>query len=172
MMRSENGGMTRGRYRGHMPIRPVVVVLIGLLVASALPATAQQPLSRVDSTRAQLRTTLRAFYFSLAHRDWETLTADILPAKVVAHRPAPEALVMAARLPERLAKAAGSAPPADAPRACPSSAAALVDQARITLDGDWAEVSVPNCGGTTGADEFRFIHFEGRWRIVYIELAR
>ena len=159
---------------GRMPIRPVVVVLVGVMMASALLATAQQPLlTRADSTQAQLRTTLRAFYFSLAHHDWEALTADILPAKVVAHRPAPEALVTAARLPDRPTKAAGSAPPADAPPACPSSAAALVDLARITLDGDWAEVSVPRCGGTTaGADEFRFIHFERRWRIVYIDLSR
>jgi hypothetical protein len=156
-----------------MSIRAVVVVLVPVLIAAALPATAQQPLTPADSTPAQLRTTLRAFYFSLAHRDWEALTADILPAKVVAHRPAPESLVMAARLPDRPARAAGSAPPADDPPACSSSASALVDRARITLDGDWAEVSVPSCGGTTpGADEFRFIHFEGRWRIVYIDLSR
>jgi len=48
-----------------------------------------------------------------------------------------------------------------------------VDQAAITLDGDWAEVSVPRCAGTAvGADEFRFIRFERRWRVIYIALFR
>ena len=50
-----------------------------------------------DSAQAHVRTTLHAFYFNLAHRDWEALTADILPAKIVAHRPAPAALVATAR---------------------------------------------------------------------------
>ena len=47
------------------------------------------------------------------------------------------------------------------------------DQAAFTLEGDWAEVSVPRCGMTAGgADEFRLIRFEGRWRVVYIDLFR
>jgi hypothetical protein len=38
-----------------------------------------------------------------------------------------------------------------------------VDQAAIQLDGDWAEVSVPRCSGTSaGADEFRLLYFEER----------
>jgi len=46
-----------------------------------------------------------------------------------------------------------------------------VDQAIITLDGDWAEVTVPSCASPlAGADEFRLIRFEGRWRFVYIRL--
>ena len=59
----------------------------------AAPAATAQQRSQVDSTKAQLRTTLRAFYFNLAHQDWEALAADILSAKIVASRPAPEALV-------------------------------------------------------------------------------
>jgi hypothetical protein len=42
-----------------------------------------------------------------------------------------------------------------------------VERAAITLEGGWAEVSVPRCAG---ADEFRLIHFDARWRIVHIEL--
>ena len=156
-------------------IRPAIVSLVGVLVASAPPAAAQQPLTQRDSTQVQLRTALRAFYFSLAHRDWEALSAEILPAKVVAHHPAPEALVMAARHPGHAVHGAplGSAPAATDPPGCSTNATAVVEQAIITLDRDWAEVSVPRCGATTGgADEFRFIRFEGRWWIVYIELFR
>jgi hypothetical protein len=122
----------------------------------------------VDSTRAQIHTTLRAFYFNLAHHDWEALTADILAAKVVAHRPAPEAMVLAAEDRTR-----GLSPTADDGVACSSGATALVDRAGITLAGDWAEVSVPRCtAGLSGTDEFRLIHFEERWRVVYIDLFR
>lgn len=156
-----------------MPIRPAVVALVGALMTTARPATAQQPRTHPDSSQAQLRTTLRAFYFSLAHQDWEAVSADILPAKVVAHRPAPQALVVASKRPARRARPMGSAPAADDPPGCSTKAEALVDQAIITRDGDWSEVSVPRCGVTPGAaDEFRFIHFEGRWRIVYIDLFR
>jgi hypothetical protein len=155
-------------------IRPAVVALTAVLLASA-PAAAQQPLTQRDSTHVRLRTALRAFYFSLAHQDWEALSAEILPAKVVAHHPAPEALVLAAGQPGHAVHAAtpGSAPAATDPPGCSTNATAVVEQAIITLDRDWAEVSVPRCGATTGgADEFRFIRFEGRWWIVYIELFR
>jgi len=154
-----------------MPIRPAVVALVGALLTSALPAGAQQPLPPADSTEAHLRTTLRAFYFSLAHQDWEALSADILPAKVVAHRPVPAALALAARLHARPAGSFGSASAADDPPACASNAPALVDQAMIILDGDWAEVMVPHCVKPPNeTDEFRFVRFEGRWWIVYINL--
>ncbi len=57
-------------------------------------------------------------------------------------------------------------------RSAPPDAHALVEEGVITLDGDWAEVSVPRCASTlVGADEFRFVRFEGRWWIVYIALA-
>jgi hypothetical protein len=138
-------------------------VLALVLSAWTVSATAQESPIQPDSARAQIHTSLRAFYFNLAHQDWEALTADILAAKVVAHRPAPEALVLAAA-------SAGPSARGDEPAAC-SSNQALVDQATITLDGDWAEVSVPRCTATlAGADEFRLIHFEERWRFVYIDL--
>jgi hypothetical protein len=145
-----------------MSLRRALPVLAAVLSAWTVSATAQQSPIRPDSARAQIHTSLRAFYFNLAHQDWEALTADILAAKVVAHRPAPEALVLAA-------SAAGSL--AEEPAACPSNQAALVDQAIITLDGNWAEVSVPRCAAAlAGADEFRLIHFEERWRFVSIDL--
>jgi hypothetical protein len=49
---------------------------------------------------------------------------------------------------------------------------AAVEQAVIELDGDWAEVSVPRCSPAVGADEFRLIRFDGRWRFVYIHLSQ
>lgn len=143
-----------------MPIPRALLVLATVLSAWTVSGTAQQSPIQPDSARAQIHTSLRAFYFNLAHEDWEALTADILAAKVVAHRPAPEALVLSA----------ASAGVLSAPPAC-SSTEALVDQAAITLDGDWAEVSVPRCtGALAGGDEFRLIHFEERWRFVYIDL--
>jgi len=142
------------------PIPRALLVLATVLSAWTVSGTAQQSPIQPDSARAQIHTSLRAFYFNLAHEDWEALTAHILAAKVVAHRPAPEALVLSA----------ASAGVLSAPAAC-SSTEALVDQAAITLDGDWAEVSVPRCtGALAGADEFRLIHFEESWRFVYIDL--
>jgi hypothetical protein len=135
-----------------------------VLIVWTARASAQAPI-QPDSARAQIHTSLRSFYFNLAHHDWEALTADILAAKVVAHRPAPEALLAAA--------SAGAFPLADGPATCSSNQAALVDQAIITLEGSWAEVSVPRCPAAlagAGADEFRLIHFEERWRFVYIAL--
>ncbi len=139
-----------------MPFRRVALALVTLLIAATATAAALQAPAQRDSTRAQIHRTLRAFYFNLAHDDWEALTADILPAKVVAHRSAPEGLVMAATTGD--------------PGLCASPATPLVDQAAITLDGDWAEVSVPRCAAPRGADEFRLIRFERRWRFVYIDL--
>ena len=133
-----------------------------MLSAWTVSATAQQSPIRPDSARAQIHTSLRAFYFNLAHQDWEALTADILAAKVVAHRPAPEALVLAASATSLVAEERAT---------CSSNRAALVEQALITLDGNWAEVSVPRCtAAVAGADEFRLIHFEQRWRFVFIDL--
>jgi len=145
-----------------MPLVRAPLVLALLLSAWTAGATAQQSPIQPDSARAQIHTSLRAFYFNFAHQDWEALTADILAAKVVAHRPAPEAMVLAA--------SAGASSVADEPAACAPNQA-LVDQATMTLDGDWAEVSVPRCtAALAGADEFRLIHFEERWRFVYIDL--
>ena len=145
-----------------MPLPRAPLVLALVLSAWTVGAAAQQSPIQPDLARAQIHTSLRAFYFNLAHQDWEALTADILAAKVVAHRPAPEALVLAASAASSLT---------DEPAACSSNQTALVDQAIITLDGNWAEVSVPRCtAALAGVDEFRLIHFEERWRFVYIDL--
>src|SRR5687768_11264865 len=109
-----------------MPIRRAGLAIVVALIASPASAPAQHSPTQPDSIRAQIHRTLRAFYFNLAHHDWEALTADILAAKVVAHRPAPEILV-----------------PTAAPAKCSSTAAAMVDQAGIMLEGDWAEATVP-----------------------------
>lgn len=148
--------------------RRVSFALVAALTTSTITATAQQAAGLPDSVRAEIHTTLRAFYFNLAHQDWEAVSADILPAKVVAHRPAPDAFVLAATAP---ARSSGHSPAADDPVACPAKGTIFVDQAAIAVDGDWAEVSVPRCvGSATGVDEFRLIHFERRWRFVYIDL--
>jgi hypothetical protein len=128
------------------------------MLAAATPAPAQRVPARVDSARGEIRTTLRSYYFSLAHHDWEALTADILAAKVVAHRPAPDSLVAAA---------AAAASRGTAPTYCASEAPRVADS-DVMLEGDWAEVSVPHC---RGADEFRLIRFEARWRIVYSRIS-
>jgi hypothetical protein len=105
----------------------------------------------------QIRQTLRSFYFNLAHGDWESLTADILAAKVVAHRSPP----------------AGMSPREFDARACGGRQGPQVDQAAIALSAGWAEVLVPRCeAAVAGADEFRMINFEYRWRFVAIHLSQ
>lgn len=132
-------------------------LLVALLALSPATVAAQDPAARLDSARAQIQTTLRAFYFNLAHRDWEAMTAYILAAKVVAHRPPPESLARASHAAD--------------PKQCSSSSSALVDHAIVIFEADWAEVSVPRCTAmAVGADEFRLIRFESRWRFVAIEL--
>jgi hypothetical protein len=128
------------------------------------PAAAQHPTVPMDSARAELRTTLRAFYFNLAHRDWEALAAQVLSAKVMASHP----------VPERLLTLAAHVAPADPSAECSSAANARVDHATIGLDGDWAGALVPHCppAPTARADEFRLVRFERRWRIIYIDLSQ
>ena len=154
-----------GEGRGTNPVTSrTAFALLAVLLTATVAGTAQQS---PDSARAQIHTRLRAFYFNLAHQDWEALTADILAAKVVAHRPAPAALVAAAASPSREVRGSASYHRA----ACSSRATPLVDQSVMLLHGDWAEVSVPRCGTVGGGeDEFRLIHFEQRWRIVSINL--
>lgn len=147
-----------------MPLPRAPLLLAAVLITSAVTANAQQSPESPDSARAQIRTSLRAFYFSLSHGDWEALSGHTLGAKVDANRRAPEALL-------RAAASARTSAAADAPAACSSKHAPLVDQAIITLDGKWAAVSVPRCtAALTGSDEFRLIHFEERWRFAYIDL--
>jgi hypothetical protein len=130
-------------------------MLAGVLFTGVLPVMAQGPQTGPDVTQARLRSTLHGFYFSLAHHDWNALSQDILPAKIVANRHFPEALALTST----------------AIRGTCAGDVAHVDQARITLDGDWADVAVPRCArAAEGTDEFRFIHYQGRWWIVYIAL--
>lgn len=135
-----------------------------ILLALALgPLTAMaQHTPPVDSSRAQIQQTLRSWYFSLAHHDWNAVTEDILAAKVVAHRLPPVALLRNQEIESGAALEIGH---------CAAGEIALVEAARIDWDGDWAEVWVPRCGaGLQGGDSFRLIHFEQRWRFVYIHL--
>jgi hypothetical protein len=151
-----------------MSIRRIAVAAAVMLLTLALPATAQRTTDQQDSAEAQLRSVLRSFYFNLAHHDWEAIAADILSAKVMASRPAPASIQTVTRDRARPQRSAGSA---DGPVACSLSTSAVVDEATIQLDGDWAGVSIPRCGaGSAGADEFRLIQFEKRWRFVYIDL--
>lgn len=58
-----------------------------------------------------------------------------------------------------------------AARLCSGNDEPQVDRAAIRLDGDWAEASVPRCQeGRAGADEFRLLYFEHRWRFIYTDL--
>lgn len=132
------------------------------LLACTIPATAQNSAVPSDSARAELRTTLRAFYFNLAHRDWEALAAQILSAKVMASHPVPEQLLTLATHSTRV----------DSSTDCSSAANSRVDHATIALDGDWAGALVPQCPPTARADEFRLVRFERRWRIIYIDLSQ
>jgi hypothetical protein len=151
-----------------MSIRRIAVAAAGLLTVLALPGTAQRAAVQQDSAEAQLRGVLRAFYFNLAHQDWEAIAADVLSAKVVASRPVPASLQMATRDRARTRRSGG---PAGEPVACSSSSSAVLDGAAIHIVGDWAGVSIPRCGVVPGgSDEFRLIHFEKRWRFVYIDL--
>jgi hypothetical protein len=130
------------------------LVMAALLVLGRSAAAAQQ-VAAADSVGAQIRQTLRAFYFHLAHGDWEAVTSDILAAKVVAHRERPEALA------------------SDSPRliGCERAEAPLIEQSIIELSEEWAHVLVPRCrNAMTQGDQFRLIEFEHRWRFVSIDL--
>jgi len=157
--------MTRSKRGAHR-----AGALIAMLATIGTTVAAQQPSTRSEPAELRIRSSLRAFYFSLAHHDWEALTAGILPAKVVAHHPAPPAIVAASRPHER-------------PANCPPTIADRVEDAEITIDAGWAAASVAAYAGggigsgevganDVGADEFRFIEFDGRWWIVHLELSR
>jgi hypothetical protein len=143
-----------------MSMHRMILALAAMLSVSAIPAAAQDSTVPMDSARAQLRTTLRAFYFNLAHRDWETLAAEILSAKVMASHPVPASLLAIA----------GHTARATSQEDCSTDAPSRVEQAAVRLDGDWAEALVPHCP-PAGADEFRLVRFERRWRIIYIDLS-
>jgi len=139
-------------------------------MALALPATAQRAAMQPDSARAQIRAVLRAFYLNLESQNWGALSAYVLSPKLLERRGAPGDLQTAAR--DR-ARSRGSSHATAAPMTCPSNPSPMVDEAAIRLDGDWAEVSVPRCSGAlAGADEFRMLYFEERWRFIYTDLLK
>jgi hypothetical protein len=139
-----------------------------LLAALAQPAAAQRAAIQPDSARAEIRAVLRAFYLNLENHNWEALSAYVLSPKLLERRGAPGDLQMVAR--DR-GRGRGSSHAAATPMPCPSSTSPAVAGAAIRLDGDWAEVSVPRCSGTTfGVDEFRMLYFEERWRFIYTDL--
>jgi hypothetical protein len=142
--------------------------MLALLLLSARPAAAQAALPQPDSARAEIRLVLRAFYLTLARRNWDALAAYVLSPKLLERRGAPgdSQLVAHDRLQSRGAPAAAAAP-----RSCPSSASPMIDEAGIRLDGDWADVAVPRCSGPSpGVDRFGMLYFERRWRFIYTDM--
>ena len=148
---------------------PRVIFTLGmLLLAGALPAAAQTTVQEQDSARAEIRSVLRAFYLNLANQNWDALAAYVLSPKLLERRGAPGDLQLVAR--DRT-RGRGSPAAVAAPRACPSSASPMTDDAVIGLDGDWADVAVPRCSGPSpGVDHFGMLYFEQRWRFIYTDL--
>ena len=140
-----------------------LTALAFLMLGSGTAAAAQEATVVPTGAAAEIGGRLRAFYFNLGHNDWDALTADILAAKVVAHRRPPERLLLAPLTPPGTASS-----PAE--KVCPGAVA--VEQAVITVEGDWAGASVPHCGPVSLHDEFRLIQFAGRWRFVSIHLSQ
>lgn len=136
-------------------------ILAILLVAGSSTGAAQDSPGIRDGAAEEISGRIRSFYFNLAHNNWEALTADILAAKVVAHRRAPEI---------RSVQRKSLAPPELSRAGCPASGAVSVEQAVVMVEGDWAKVTVPHCAPVPGRDEFRLIRFGGRWRFVAVHL--
>ena len=133
------------------------------LLGGGADAAAQAPTAGRDRAAAEVAGRLRSFYFNLAHNDWEALTADILAAKVVAHRPPPDDLVLGQGAPARTEVSRGGV-------AGSTAESISIEQAVITIAGDWAEATVPHCALVGAGDHFRLIRFGGRWRFVSIQL--
>jgi hypothetical protein len=150
-------------------LTPRLTLVLGLLLMAAPPpAIAQTATIAPDSARAQIRLVLRAFYFNLASQSWDALAAYVLSPKLLERRGAPGDLELVAQGRTRSRSASAAAP---APSACPSSASPMIDEALIRRDGDWAEVSVPRCSGSSpGLDQFGMLFFEERWRFIYTDL--
>ena len=150
-----------------MPHRPFNLA-VGMLLALPRLATAQAVVIPPDSAQPQIRAVLRAFYLHLENQNWEALSPYVLSPKLLERRGSPGDLQMVTR--DR-ARGRGSSHAVASPRTCPAKPAALIDEAAIRLDGDWAEVSVPRCnGGSPGVDELRMLYFEDRWRFIYTDL--
>jgi hypothetical protein len=137
-----------------------------LLMLLAQRASAQQ--AAWDSASTQIRSVLRAFYLHYENQNWEALSAYVLSPKLLERRGAPGNHQAADR---NRARSRGASHPAAASKACTAGASTVVDEATIRLDGDWADVSVPRCRGTSaGVDEFGMLYFEDRWRFIYTDL--
>jgi hypothetical protein len=130
--------------------------------------TAQEVGIQPDSAQSQIRGVLRAFYLHLENQNWEALSPYVLSPKLLERRGGPGDVQMVTR--DR-ARDRGSSHAASTPRTCPVKPSALIDEAEIRLDRDWAEVSVPRCSGASaGIDELRMLYFEERWRFIYTDL--
>lgn len=151
-----------------MPIPRPVLILAALLPAIAAPALAQEAAPSPDTARAEIRGVLRTFYRNYQQKNWDALAAYVLSPKLLERRGAPGDSQVVAR--DRTRDRA-SLPRARPPEACPASESPMIEDAVITLDGDWAEVSVPRCEGSApGVDEFGMLWFEARWRFIYTDL--
>ncbi len=121
-----------------------------------------------DSAQSQIRGVLRAFYLHLESQNWEALSPYVLSPKLLERRGGPEDVQKVTR---NRTRSRGDSHAASTRRTCPAKPSALIDEAAIRLDGDWAEVSVSRCSGATaGVDEFRMLYFEERWRFIYTDL--
>ena len=118
---------------------------------------------------AVAKTQLATLYFNLGRRDWVALEADVLPAKILGSRSAPERL---ARLADAPARSAGAGRRDQDAATCSEPDHAVVDRATIVLEDGWADVSVPRCAGAAArVDAFRLVRVGGRWRFVHIDVS-
>jgi len=145
-----------------------LTLMVGLLLMAASSRAKAQGTIPSDSAPAQIRPVLRAFYLNLANQNWDALAAYVLSPKLLERRGASGESRLVAR--DRT-RARGASLAVAAPRTCPSSASPMIDEAGIRLDGDWADVSVPRCSGSSpGVDRFGMLYFEQRWRFIYTDL--
>ena len=150
----------------HRPLNLAAGLL--LLVLPRLAAAQSAAVVPPDSAQSQIRAVLRAFYLHLENKDWEALSPYVLSPKLLERRGGPGDLQMVTK--DR-ARGRGVSHASASPKTCPTKPSALIDEAVIRLDGDWAEVSVPRCNGASpGVDELRMLYFEDRWRFIYTDL--
>jgi hypothetical protein len=160
MVRVREGGHTLG------PRSTLATAILLLILVQ--PAVAQEGATQPDSASVQIRAVLRAYYLNLANQNWDALSTYVLSPKLLERRGAPEDVQMVTR--DRT-RGRGSSHATAGPVSCSSSPSPAVNEAAIHVDGDWAEVSVPRCRGTSsGVDEFRMLYFENRWRFIYTDL--
>jgi hypothetical protein len=143
----------------------VTAILLLVLVQTMI---AQDAATQPDSATVQIRAVLRAYYLNLATQNWHALSTYVLSPKLLERRGAPADVQMVTR--DRT-RGRGTSHATAGPLSCSSSPMPAVDDAEIRVDGDWAEVSVPRCSGTSsGVDAFRMLYFENRWRFIYTDL--